>query len=208
MFIETIIRLRDRNRAVCAAFMTLWLLQPLGARADQCDDAWARYQRMEPETRAALAGATAVDLFEDDPAKRQKNKCDSERATDDLTRSILNGARQVEQACVGRHKLVCDVACWQRTLSESEKKSAYDCSPAALEEVLKADQAEKAERKSENDVQMACIDVVATNSFPDLPHDSDYRKRVKSCNANPKTCKQVRESLKDQKWPSDLTCGG
>jgi len=163
---------------------------------------------MTPQSRAALAGAIAVDLFDDDLEKRQKNKCDAEKATVDLSRLILNSVRRVEEACVGRRKLACDVACQEKSLSEYEKKSAYDCSPAALEDIRKADLAEKAGQKAERDVQLACMDVIATNTFSDLPHDREYKKKAELCNANPNVCKEVREALKDQKLPPDLTCGG
>ncbi len=212
MFSEFLFRFCNRNHVFFTALVALLALQPLVARADQCDDAWARHQRGTPEIKAAIARSASVNLFATDVDEVQKDKCDTAKANDDLSQLVLDSARQVEQACAGRRKLVCDVACQEKSLSESKKKTAYECSPAALDAARKADQAEKnqqdAERNVEMKVQNACISVAAADTFPDLPHDSDYKKDVKLCNANPKTCKSVREALNGQKWPSDLTCGG
>jgi hypothetical protein len=212
MVSEFLLGFCNRNHIVFAALIVLLALQPLGARADQCDDAWAAHQRGSPEIRDATVRGLTVDL-DGDVEARQKAICTSDKGFVDLTRLLLDGVRRLEQACGSRHKLVCNVACWEKDLSEREKKSAYDCSPATLEAVRKADQAAKAERdkadRSEFVVQSACINVIAMAAFPDLPKDSDYKKNVKLCNANVKACEYARgATLKGENWPSDLTCGG
>jgi hypothetical protein len=211
MLSEFPVRFRNRNRVVLAALIALVALQPLGARADQCDDAWAAHQRGSPEIRAATARAATVDLF-GDAEQQQKNQCETDKGFDDLDRLILDSARRVEQACGSRRKLACNVACQEKAKAAQEKKTAYDCNPATLEAVRKADQAAKEQRDADNKtewkVQNACVSVVAAGTFPDLPHDSEYKENVKLCNANAKICKNVRENLAEQKWPSDLTCGG
>jgi hypothetical protein len=206
-----LIRVGSRSHLFFAALMALLALQPLSAMADQCDDAWAAYQRGSPEIRAATARSAKVDLF-GDVVEQQKNKCETDKGFDELNRLILEGARRVEQACGSRRRLACNVACQEKAKAEQENKTAYDCSPSTLEAVRKADQDAQAridaDRNAERKVQNACISVTAMETFPDLPHDSEYQANVKTCNANAKICKEVRKNLEGQKWPSALTCGG
>lgn len=54
------------------SLLTLVTLQPLSAMADQCDDAWAAYQRGSPEIRAATARSAKIDLFGDAVEQQKK----------------------------------------------------------------------------------------------------------------------------------------
>lgn len=171
----------------------------------------ANFQRSTPETNAAIGTAigrlVGGSYFSTGVDQAQKDKCEFDKADENLSQLGLDGARKVEQACGSRHKLACDVACWEKMLSERRAKTAYDCSSAALDEARKADEAKNAKNKADWAVDNACITVTTAADFPDLPHDAQYNAAVKVCNANPAICKELQKTFKE-KWPSELTCDG
>lgn len=198
------------------AILAALTFQTQSSRADQCADALKRYNASNPDFNAAL-GASVSGLFADSAADRQKSKCDSSKANENMVRIILSNAKNLEKACGTRVTVKCDTACWQQMLSENEQKTAYECSPAALEAAVRAEQDEKARQDQKNDndrkVMNACSNIAASVSSAHMfnaPRDADYPNWVKICNANPTTCKMTVDLLKDQKEkvPSELTCKG
>jgi len=209
-------RLSGRTWFSVVAILSALTFQTQSSRADQCDDALKRYNASSPEFNAAL-GASVSGLFADSAAARQKGECDRSKSNEKMVRILLNNAKNLEKACGARVTVKCNTACWQQMLSDNEQKTAYECSPAALEEAVKAEQDEKARQDQENEndrkVMNACSSIAASVSSARMfnaPRDADYPNWVKICNASPTTCKMVVDLLKDQKEkvPSELTCKG
>lgn len=201
---------------------------PLEAQADHCSGPPNTALQGFPELEAASRAANDAEIrvfnltsfgTSATVQEKQQARCDAGRAEVILNREILDAKKQVNRTCGERVIFKCDISCQERGLAEEEKKAAYDCSPAALEDALEAERlAREAEQKKKEqddahwksfaDATMACGELSSNAAAGVHEEAADHQKNLAICNANIEACKMVLKMTAGEPRIEGLTCDG